>query len=103
MRLLFPVLVLPLLVPAATSAQTAAPAAGASPQNTARAILSTGSNCRKTTSYRADGTLAWRDEPMTPKRLTDLPPAESYKAVYRTVNGCEEPMTVAEYQRGDTR
>ena len=102
MRLLFPVLALPLLVPAATSAQTSAPAVE-SPQNTARAIASTGSNCRKTTSYRAEGSLAWRDEPVTPKRLTELPPAESYKAVYRTVNGCEEPMTVAEYQRGIIR
>jgi hypothetical protein len=70
---------------------------------TGPAITSTGSNCRKTTSYRADGTLAWRDKPVTPKRLTELPPAESYKAVYRTVNGCEEPMTVAEYQRGIIR
>jgi hypothetical protein len=102
MRLLFPVLALPLLVPAATSAQPLAPAVE-SPQNTARAIASTGSICRKTTSYRADGTLAWRDDPVTPKRLTELPPAESYKAVYRTVNGCEEPMTVAEYQRGIIR
>ena len=102
MRLLFPVLALPLLVPAASSAQMPAPAVE-SPQDSARAIASTGNNCRKTASYRADGTLAWRDDPVTPKRLTELPPAESYKAVYRTVNGCEEPMTVAEYQRGIVR
>lgn len=102
MRLLFPVLALPLLVPAATSAQTPARTLE-SPQSTARPIAATGSNCRKATSYRAQGGLAWRDEPVTPRKLTDLPPAESYKAVYRTVNGCEEPMTVAEYQRGVLR
>ena len=102
MRLLFPVLALPLLVPAATSAQTPAPTVQ-SPENTARPIAATGSNCRKATSYPAQGGMAWRDDPVTPKRLPDLPPAESYKAVYRTVNGCEEPMTVAEYQRGVIR
>ena len=102
MRSLFPVLALPLLVPAATSAQTPAPTLE-SPQSTAQPIAATGSNCRKATSYHAQGGMAWRDDPVTPKKLADLPPAESYKAVYRTVNGCEEPMTVAEYQRGIIR
>ena len=102
MRLLFPVLALPLLIPGATSAQTPAPAVE-SPQSNPRAIASTGGNCWKTISHRAERSLAWRDDPVSPKKLTELPPAESYKAVYRTVNGCEEPMTVAEYQRGVIR
>lgn len=102
MRLLFPVLALPLLVPAATSAQTPAPAIQ-SPQNNARAMAATNSNCRKPTSYHAEIGSAWRGDPVTPRKLAELPPAESYKAVYRTVNGCEEPMTVAEYQRGVIR
>ena len=102
MRLLFPVLALPLLVPAATSAQTPAPAVE-SPQINTRGFVGTNDKCRKTTSYRADLGSAWRGDPMTPRKLTELPPAESYKAVYRTVNGCEEPMTVAEYQRGIIR
>ena len=78
-------------------------AIGCDSPNTARPIAATGSNCRKATSYHAQGGMAWRDEPVTPRKLTDLPPAESYKSVYRTVNGCEEPMTVAEYQRGVLR
>ena len=102
MRLLFPILALPLLVPAATSAQTPAPTVE-SPENAARPIAATGSNCRKTTSYRAELGSAWRGDPVAPRKLTDLPAAESYKAVYRTVDGCEEPMTVAEYQRGVIR
>ena len=102
MRLLFPVLALPLLVPAATSAQTPAPTVE-SPQSMARPIAATGSNCRKTTSHRAELGSAYRGDQVVPKQLTELPPAESYKAVYRTVNGCEEPMTVAEYQRGIIR
>ena len=100
MRLLFLVLALPLFIPAATTAQTPAPAIQ-TPQNSA--LGATGSNCRKTTSYRAEVGSAWRGGPVNPRRLTELPPAESYKAVYRTVNGCEEPMTVAEYQRGIIR
>ena len=100
MRLLFPALALPLLVPAATVAQTAAEPTIQSPQNSARALATTKSNCRKTTSYHAELGSAWRGDRVAPRNLTDLPPAESYKAVYRTVNGCEEPMTVAEYQRG---
>lgn len=102
MRLLFPVLALPLLIPAATSAQTPAPAVQ-SPQDSVRALAAANGKCRKATSYRAELGSAWRGENPPPRKLTELPPAESYKAVYRTVDGCEEPMTVAEYQRGILR
>ena len=34
------------------------------------------------------------------RRLDQLPDATEYMAVYRTVNGCEEPMTVTEYRTG---
>ncbi len=103
MRLLFPVLALPLLVPAATSAQTPAPtvaiaAEHGSPDRRDRQQLPQDDQLSC-----AEAASAWRGDPVTPRKLTDLPPAESYKAVYRTVNGCEEPMTVAEYQRGVIR
>ena len=101
MRLLLPVLALPLLVPAATLAET--PAAVVRTPNAPSFFAAPGSNCRKTTSHHADQSSAWRGDPVAPRKLTELPPAESYKAVYRTVNGCEEPMTVAEYQRGIIR
>jgi hypothetical protein len=103
MRLLFPVLTLPLLVPAATVAQTTAAPAIQSPENAVRALAATKSTCRKTTSHHAEQSSAWPGDPVAPRKLTDLPPAESYMAVYRTVSGCEEPMTVAEYQRGVMR
>jgi hypothetical protein len=101
MRLLFPVLALPLLVPAATSAQTPAPAI--QPPNESVPVPAGTNHCRKASSYRAELGSVWRGENPPPRRLTELPPAESYKSVYRTVNGCEEPMTVAEYQRGVLR
>ena len=55
--------------------------------------------CPRTTSY-----YAWqRDKPLTPKKLTELPPATGYMAVYRQIGGCEFPMTVVEYRRGGRR
>ena len=99
MRLLLPVLALPLIVPAASIAQPPAPMH--SPENIAKGRSAT--ECRRTTSYNANGGSAWRGGPVTPKKLNELPPATAYKAVYRIVNGCEEPLTVAEYQRAVTR
>ena len=102
MRLLFPVLALPLLVPAATVAQTTVAPAIQPPKNAAGAVAANNNTCRKTTSYHAE-IGSWRGGNVAPRKLTELPTAEGYKAVYRTVNGCEEPMTVAEYQRGILR
>jgi hypothetical protein len=102
MRLLLPVLALPLLVPAATSAETPA-AAVRTPLTTPDPLAVPDTSCRKTASHHAELGSGWRGDPVTPRKLGELPPAESYKAVYRTVNGCEEPMTVAEYQRGVIR
>ena len=52
--------------------------------------------CRRTTSYQA----VFRNNPVTPRKLTELPPAIGFMAVYRTVNGCEAPMTIVEYRTG---
>ena len=49
--------------------------------------------CRRADYQRADN--AGRTEF---RRLDQLPGATAYMAVYRTVNGCEEPMTVTEYR-----
>ena len=38
---------------------------------------------------------AWdRSKPMTPRKLTELPEANAYAAVYRVIDGCEEPVMV---------
>ena len=56
-------------------------------------------NCPRTASH-----YAWdRDRQMKPRKLTELPSAQGYMAVYRTVAGCEVPMTVIEYRRGTRR
>lgn len=57
-------------------------------------------NCQRTTNhYARDGSI-YRGDRITPKKLTELPPGIGYMAVYRTVNGCEAPMTIVEYRSG---
>jgi hypothetical protein len=36
-------------------------------------------------------------------KLTELPPGKGYMAVYRTVDGCADPMTMVEYRSGEKR
>jgi hypothetical protein len=56
-------------------------------------------NCPRTTSV-----YAWqRGKPVKPQKLTELPPAKGYMAVYRVVGGCEIPMTMTEYRQGSRR
>ena len=50
----------------------------------------TPANCPRTTSY-----YAYRQgEPLKPRKLTELPPANAYSAVYRHVGHCEVPIVV---------
>ena len=79
--LLFAALMMAAQFPAAAAADAAAPATR---PNT----------CPRTTShYAVDPT-----KPLKPRKLTELPPGNGYMAVYRTVNGCEFPMTMVEYR-----
>ena len=55
--------------------------------------------CARTTSQYAEKGVH-RGQRVAPKKLNELPPAVGYMAVYRTVNGCEVPMTVTEYRTG---
>lgn len=55
--------------------------------------------CGKTTTYQANGGAVLRSQPPAPKKLTELPPATTYMAVYRVINGCEAPLTLVEYRR----
>src|SRR4028118_427574 len=59
-----------------------------------------GDNCPRTTSHYAGKDSMYRGEPVAPPKLTELPPAVGFMAVYRTVNGCEVPMTIVEYRTG---
>jgi hypothetical protein len=59
-------------------------------------------NCARTNRYLADKSGLYHGAPLAPKKLTELPPATGYMAVYRQVNGCEAPLTMVEY-RGTQR
>jgi hypothetical protein len=46
--------------------------------------------CPRTTRY-----YAWLNaRPLQPHKLTELPPANAYWAVYRRIGGCEVPVVV---------
>jgi hypothetical protein len=44
-----------------------------------------------TTEYARRGAIL-RNNPAKPRKLTELPPAETYAAVYRLENGCVVPV-----------
>jgi len=46
--------------------------------------------CPRTTNY-----YAYRDgKPLRPRKLTELPPANAYSAVFRHIGNCEAPIVV---------
>ena len=54
--------------------------------------------CPHTTSYLADRSGLYRGQPLTPRKLTELPPATGYMAVFRHIGDCEAPLTMVEYR-----
>ena len=54
--------------------------------------------CPRTTSYQADQLGLYRGQRLMPRKLTELPRAITYMAVYRQIGGCEAPLTMAEYR-----
>ncbi|HEU4809528.1 MAG TPA: hypothetical protein VFS69_02615 [Sphingomicrobium sp.] len=67
------------------------------------AIKAPPSECRKPTAYIAHDGLIWPNDKLEPRKLTELPPAQGFMAVYRVTNGCEDPMTMVEYRTGRRR
>lgn len=61
------------------------------------------SDCRTTGSDPAARANAYSDAPLTPRKLTELPPGVTYMAVYRKIGGCEAPLTMAQYRGGGRR
>jgi hypothetical protein len=73
----------------AAAAMIAAPS-GAAPVKSPQAKAPASAICQRTTSYQA----VFRNNSVQPQKLTELPPANLYAAVYRLVNGCEVPLVV---------
>jgi poly(3-hydroxybutyrate) depolymerase len=88
------------LVSLAAIAMIAAPLA-AEPVKAPKAPA--GTKCPRTTSYYAGQNSKYGGDRIAPKKLNELPSAVGFMAVYRTVNGCEAPMTIVEYRTGRRR
>lgn len=54
--------------------------------------------CRPTSPYVAEKSGVFRDQRLQPRKLTELPPATSYMAVFRHIGGCEAPLTMSDYR-----
>lgn len=93
-----------LLVPVVAGAMPASSqslyADGPAPAVVTAPTAAQGDNCRRATSYYADLVSSYRGERVVPRKLTELPSGAAYMAAYRTVDGCEEPLTLTEYRTG---
>jgi hypothetical protein len=83
---------IPLAVVALTLAVPMIAAAPASPG------ASPSANCPRTTISLAKKGGADSGSRIAPKKLTELPPARGYMAVYRQISGCEMPLTMVDYR-----
>ena len=92
MRLLFPVA---LALTALASQSFAAPAATDRKNN-----LQQAGECRDASRQFARNGGVWRFDQVKPRKLAELPPAESYAAVYRLdENGCMVPVKFRDVRR----
>jgi hypothetical protein len=74
--------------PAATAAEFRSPQ---SPQSSAK-------DCPRAANYLAKQRGVYRNQPLASRKLTELPPATTYMAVYRHIGGCEAPLTMSAYR-----
>ena len=92
MRLLFPVA---LALTGLASQALAAPA----PTDRKNSLQRAG-ECRDASKQFARKGGIWRYDPVKPKKLAELPPADSYAAVYRLdENGCMVPVKFRDVRR----
>ena len=93
MRLLFPVA---MIIAASASAQPGI----ITPPSVQRSGMLQKSDCPTATSQFARDGSVWRKQPVKPHKLTELPPADSYAAVYRLdERGCMVPVKYRDIRR----
>lgn len=94
------VLVVTLAAPAPAAGPAPAPTAEKPAQAQPAQPFPNAEKCPRTTSHFAGRGSLYQGAPLVPKKLTELPAATGYMAVYRTVEGCEVPLTMTEYRTG---
>ena len=93
MRLLFPVA---MIIAAGAAAQPTV----VTPPSARQSSLLQQSDCPGATSqFARDGSI-WRQNPVKPQKLAELPPAETYAAVYHLdERGCMVPVKFRDIRR----
>jgi hypothetical protein len=56
------------------------------------------SHCQRARPYVAGSGGAAPGQRLAPRKLTQLPPARAYMAVFRQIGGCEAPLTMVDYR-----
>ena len=93
MRLLFPVAV------AFSAAALAQPATAPAPPGQRQSPVA-GSDCPDADRYFAHRGGKWQDKPVVPRKLNELPPAETFAAVLRRdERGCMVPVKYRDVSR----
>ena len=72
------------------------PAAAQSSQGASTSAARPTRDCIRTQPHLAVDRPTGR---LAPRKLTELPPATAYMAVYRRIGGCDAPLTMANYRR----
>lgn len=93
MRLLFPVA---MAIAASASAQPGivTPPSGSKPN------MLQNSDCPNASSHFARNGSVWQKDPVRPRKLTELPPAETFAAVYHLDGrGCMVPVKYRDVRR----
>jgi len=67
-------------------------------EDTGAPVATPTEHCPRTTGYFADSKDMYRGHKLVPRKLTELPPATTYMAVYRHIGDCEAPLTMTEYR-----
>lgn len=68
-----------------------------------KALGSARSDCPPTVAQQVAKQVQQEEGPQLFHRLDKLPPATTYAAVVREVDGCEVPLTMIEYRNGVER
>jgi hypothetical protein len=93
MRLLFPVTI------AIAVSATAQPAIVAAPSVVRPNALQTSDCPSPSSEYAREGSM-WRQKPVKPQKLAELPPADAFAAVYHLdERGCMVPVRYREIRR----
>ena len=65
------------------------------PPSPAQGVLGA-DKCANATSHLAGKPVVFHGDPTKPQKLTELPDAQTYAAVYRVVDGCAVPVLYRE-------